>query len=307
MKLRILTAEIQELATAPGCDVASLMLKCKLAASQITLQNQPEGISWEAWIRHECDGYPQDTDVPDYRILSYSAIYGDFGDAGMRDIPFNKVAPAHKKIIDNHPHRSPISDVARNATIQDGKNPGVSLKFWAPLFAIDYGMGKVQCTCVYGIYDRERFVRILESVRNKVVEYALTLEKEASSTNTKKDSPDSNARGLDNARIVNNYFYGNTIIGANNNAVINVSGVIEGDFNSLRKRLIQDGVAADDIEDLRLKLKDAPTIKGKNIPKVIYECISRIANKTWQGAGEIAVNRGLEFIVKAVERYSTTS
>ncbi len=61
-----LIADIQADAISDTASVASLLRKCKLLAHHLDSE------LLEDWVKWELDGYPDDVDVPDYRVMGMS-------------------------------------------------------------------------------------------------------------------------------------------------------------------------------------------------------------------------------------------
>ena len=66
--------EIQKGIVEDGSNLSSVLLKLKLLASR------PGSAPLEEWVKHEAEGYPQDSLVPPYRVVSVS-YRGTFSDA----------------------------------------------------------------------------------------------------------------------------------------------------------------------------------------------------------------------------------
>ena len=68
--------DIQAAVLQEGADLGPILLKVRLLAAQLGSQPLAD------WVKHESEGYPSETPVPDYRIIqvTYTATFsGPFG------------------------------------------------------------------------------------------------------------------------------------------------------------------------------------------------------------------------------------
>ena len=75
--------EIQASVLQDGSDLGPILLKLRLLAARLGSQPLAD------WVKHESEGYPNESAVPDYRIIpvSYTATFsGPFG-SGIRNAP----------------------------------------------------------------------------------------------------------------------------------------------------------------------------------------------------------------------------
>jgi hypothetical protein len=78
-----LLQEIQAAVIQDGTEIGPILLKLRLLASR--LGSAP----LEEWVKHESEGYPDDSPLPDYRIIhvSYTGTFsGPFG-SGVNNAP----------------------------------------------------------------------------------------------------------------------------------------------------------------------------------------------------------------------------
>ena len=152
--------------------LASILLKLRLLASG--LQSEPLA----AWIRQELEGYDTD-DVPSYRIASVAymgTFWGAFGasvtNAPIPRVVINKFAGEHftrRKMTDSI---SAISKLAlADETLRiDGSD--LILPLQGRIYP-DY-----TCNAVFGIISHSDLVRILDTVRSRILDFTIAIGKE---------------------------------------------------------------------------------------------------------------------------------
>lgn len=58
--------EIQESVVQDGADLGSVLLKLRLLAARLGSE------VLEEWVKHESEGYPEDAEIPPYRMVGVS-------------------------------------------------------------------------------------------------------------------------------------------------------------------------------------------------------------------------------------------
>lgn len=150
--------------------LAAVLLKLKLLASH--LESEPLA----AWVRQELEGYETD-EVPPYRIanVAYRGTFsGSFG-SSLKNAPIppaliNEVAGEHFTRYKMKDSISAISALATETRRIDGGNLPILLQ------------GKIHpdyvCNEVFGIISDADLVRILDTVRNRVLDFTIEIEKQ---------------------------------------------------------------------------------------------------------------------------------
>jgi hypothetical protein len=167
--------EIQEAIVQEGADLGSILLKLRFLASRL-------GSDYlEEWVKHEAEGYPEDSEVPEYRKVgvSYSATFsGPFG-SGIRNAPIpsyliKKHAGEHWVKIDIRESIAGVDEMVRSTA--DGSTLGIDASNLILLL-----QGKVYenyaCNAVEGTISRTSLAEIQQAVRGRILELTLKLEK----------------------------------------------------------------------------------------------------------------------------------
>jgi hypothetical protein len=167
--------EIQTAVVKDDADLGPILLKLRLLAARLGSQPLAD------WIRHESEGYPDGVEVPDYRVfsVSYTANFsGPFG-SGIQN------APISTYLIEKFAGKSWVAYEMRAsiAAVDDLLTPsdkGGSLQIEASNLILLL-QGKVYegyaCNSVTGKVSRAALAAIRHSVRSRVLELTIELEK----------------------------------------------------------------------------------------------------------------------------------
>jgi hypothetical protein len=167
--------QIQESIVQEGCDLGSVLLKLRLLASRLGSD------ILEEWVKHESEGYPNEVDVPSYRIvrLSYTGTFsGSFG-SRIENIPIPPYLIQHYagQHWGNYKIRESISAV--DDLIKSSADRG-SLGIDASNLILLL-QGKIYkdyaCNVINATISRTALAEIRQAVRSKILELALELEK----------------------------------------------------------------------------------------------------------------------------------
>ena len=185
-----LLQDVQATAIDASVPISTLLRKCAVLANRL---NNDE---LRAWVAKELNGYKSADDVPDYRILGASAtghLAGPFG-SGYQNITIPPILLPDwgRKYAEEMRFTQPI------ATIEDlGKGDELVTSTW-PGNLIAYMQTKegnkfAKDFVLYGAWQTVATASVLgivDTVRNRVLEFALLLEKEAPAAG-EPDKPDS--------------------------------------------------------------------------------------------------------------------
>ncbi len=167
--------QIQESVVQEGCDLGSVLLRLRLLASRLGSD------ILEEWVKHESEGYPNEVDVPSYRIVgvSYKGTFsGPFG-SGIQNAPIPPYLIqqyANERWV-NHEIRESISavdDLVKSSA--DGGSLGIDASNLILLL-----QGKIYegyaCNDISATISRTSLAEIRQAVRSRILELTLELEK----------------------------------------------------------------------------------------------------------------------------------
>lgn len=295
-----LLTEIQNGAIDEASSVAGLLRKCLLLAAR--LESNP----LEDWVKHELDGYGTGVEVPDYRNLhlNYKANFvASFGRQASN-------IPVHPAVVEavtkgrwsgRFHARQAITTID---TSQATRDAGVLIVPYDELARLlnnkvfeDY-----QCLQFWGEIPAMGVVGIVEAVKTRILELALSLEKKHPAAGEvggiKVNEEDAKK---DVAGLLQTIVYGNVgVLGTANHSTVNIV-VNSGNFDELSSTLLKSGLSEADVQELKVILKNEPAITGPKafgpkLKKWMGKMVGKAVADTWQvgvGAGAALLEAAL--------------
>ena len=280
--------EIQAAVLQEDNDLGPILLKLRLLAARLGSQPLAD------WVRHESEGYPKGADLPDYRVLpvSYTANFsGPFG-SGIKNAPISPYLVqklAGKQWVE-YEMRDSIAEVdALLTNSEKGGTLGINAADLILLF-----QGKVYpdyaCNSVTGALSRAGLAAIRHSVRSRVLELTIELEKAVpAASEVTLGPPKANASSSSMAatQIAQQIIYGNfTSVSSVGDAHITVQAG-ERDSVGLAAFLTNSGMREVDARELaELAASEEPESSAEPMgPKVrawLGENLKKAANGTWK-------------------------
>ena len=168
-----LLRDIQAAAIDEQSQVVTLLRKCKVLAAGLGSEE------FSRWIDNELDGYADHDELPAYRILKVRS-YGDFvGPFGRQlhnaPIPPSSLPKKVREPIQTSKIDMPISALA-NLAGDDYSRFG-----WPPDLVKSVGeriYEGMNCLSAWQLLPRSRLIAILDTVRTRVLNFVLEIEKE---------------------------------------------------------------------------------------------------------------------------------
>ena len=169
-----LLRDIQEAAIDEQSQVATLLRKCKVLAARLGSEE------FSRWIDNELNGYENLDQLPPYRVLnvrSYGEFVGPFG-RQMKNapIPPSALPEVLREGIQTSKIGMPISTLTSLSTDETS-----SRLSWPPDVVSIYG-GRIyegmNCLIAWQLLPRSALLAILDTVRTRVLNFALEIEKE---------------------------------------------------------------------------------------------------------------------------------
>lgn len=277
--------EIQSAVMDPGANLGSVLLKLRFLASRLGNAELAD------WVKHEAEGYPLGASVPEYRIVSvtYRATFsGPFG-SGIKNAPIPPyVIQQHaSEKWNEHEVRGSIAAVEHLVSDREG-DIGIDAQNLMLLL-----QGKVYkgyaCNSVTGTISRVAMAEILQSVRSRVLELTLELEKaipEATAVAVAGPA----LKNVDHkqvSQIINQTVYGNVNqVNAADNATVNFN-ISQGDTGALIQELVKAGIPKASAEEFAEIITSEPPAStdqplGKKAAAWIAKNIGKVASGTWK-------------------------
>jgi len=297
-----LLEDIQKSAVDAKSDLGTLLRKCKLLAAR--LGSQP----LEEWLIWESNGYPDDVPVPDYRVWPLE-IRGHFAGAfgsELRNvtIPYACLPETAREHYENYQCRQSIATI--EAILSKAVDGTVYLG--TADLVVSLGQKVYQgMTCIHAKanFGTSALVELLNSVRNRILDFALAIWKEAPNAGEIGNGPTTNLESTRVTQIFNTIVYGGSanLVGTSNASTITFN-IGTKDFPSLERILIENGVSRDDIAALQSAMdsEPAPLTKDKFGPRV-STWIAKMMGKAAEGSWNISLAAAGNLLAKAIAKY----
>ncbi len=297
-----LLEDIQNSAVDAKSDLGTLLRRCKLLAAR--LGSQP----LEDWLIWESNGYPDDVQVPDYRIwrLEIRGTFAGWGGSSLRNvpIPYASLPERARESYQNYKCRQSIATI--EAMLTKAKE-GILYTDTADLMLF-LGQNVYQgmnCIEVKALFGASALVELLNSVRNRILDFALALWKEAPNAGEAASGPTQPFESARVTQIFNTIIYGGSanIVGTVSESTITFN-IEMNDFASLERVLIENGIHQEDIAELRLSIESEPEAiaKDKFGPRV-SAWIAKMMGKAAEGAWKISLGAGGSLLAQAIAKY----
>jgi hypothetical protein len=297
--------DIQAAVLQDDADLGPILLKLRLFAARLGSQPLAE------WVKHESEGYPADADLPEYRVLgvSYTANFsGPFG-SGIQNAPISpylieKFAGKSWVRYEMRQSIAAVDDLLSSAT--KGGSLGINaanliLLLQGKVYA-DYA-----CNSVSGTISRAALAELRHSVRSRVLELTIELEKsipEASAVSLGPAVAASNQNSAVATQIAQQIIYGNvtSISATGDGAHISVA-VGERDVDSLVRFLVHGGLPELDARALgELVATEEPESAaepfGAKARRWLVDNLKKAADGTWKVGVSVATDLVKESLLK---------
>ncbi len=290
-----LLRDIQDAATEGSVPVAILLRKCKILAAR--LDHAP----FAEWVERELNGYPsQNPDglLPAYRKLRNTEARGNFSAGFGHYINGGLIA---RECIDEEDRLAlfsvdligPVAEYeALLAQTSQGEGKGGLRSPWPTASVIKYAdrvWELYSCTEAWRSVSSASIAAVLDSIRNRVLSFALDIERE---------NPDAGEAALGDVPVANdaverafvvNVMGGSPIIAEGNiGAVMQIAGI---DWEGLQNELRAYGLPAADIDALGDALvSDQGTTGQGQVGPATQSWIGRVTTKIETGALDLVNN-----------------
>ena len=299
--------EIQSSLMQEGTGIGSILLKVRFLASRLGSD------LLEDWVRHETEGYPKGVAVPDYRKVgvTYTASFSDIvtriQDAPIPSYLIKKYAGEKWVTHEVRDSMAAVDDLIRTTRQNDGAI-GINA---ANLILLLQGRVYPEMTChsVTGVLSTSALVGLQSSVRNRVLELTIELEKAVPAAADIEVGPRPIAFSANDTNkvsyITNQAIYGNyTEISSSGSGAQFTLTIGKQDRDAFTKALIQGGIAEADAAELaEIVATEEP--EGKDGPFGVRakDWISKNIGKAVNGVWKISLSVAEELLREATLRY----
>lgn len=287
-----LLEDLQNAAVDASSDLGTLLRKCRILAARLGIKQL------EDWLISETNGYPRNVRVPEYRIWSLQ-VKGNF--AGLyQSISHQTIPPALlpedvRKSYTNYEFRESIANIEYSLEQNETDIIYVSTQDLALTLGTKV-FTQMNCIECWAEFSASNFVELLNSVRNRLLEFLVAVQKEHPNV----DGTNSNTSDSPNLNEITQIFYTTVYSGsanfvgtANDSYVAFNIGV--NDFESVRHVLQENGVSEEDIVELKNALTEdeplqTPCSFGPKVSSWIAKMKQKAAEGTWNIGNAAAAN-----------------
>jgi hypothetical protein len=297
-----LIEEIQQEAVDSRSDLGALLRKCKVLAAR--LGSRP----LEDWLLYESGGYPEDAEVPSYRIMQLELkghFVGPFG-SGIRNapIPLGCLPEKAREMYRNFRCRQSVASIEEILKKTERGRLTVTTGDLAVHLGTDVYEGQ-NCVQAWAEVGVGVLIEILNAVRNRILDFALAVWKEAP---TAGEQHDRSIQGIEPGRVTQ--IFNTTVYGGSASLVGSAPGssiafsVSQNDFGSVEKVLRTKGVRGEDIEELRAALQsDGQPQKGQGFGPRVSSWIAGMMKKAAEGSWGIGIGTAGNLLAQVISKY----
>ncbi len=297
-----LIEEIQRDAVDSKSDLGALLRKCKLLAAR--LGSGP----LEEWLLCESSGYPEASEVPAYRSWGLELkgnFAGPFG-SGIRNAPIPMICVPDKfrDALMNYRCRQSIASIEELLKEDHGGTLQVSTGDLAVVLGTRV-YGNQNCMQAWAEISATHLVEVLNAVRNRVLDFALAVWKEAPTAGETGAERTTTIEASRVSQIFNTTVYGGAanLVGSANNAPVTFN-VSQGDFQSLKRLLEEKGVNVTDIEQLREAVQSEPVATGgKGFGPRVSSWIANMVKKAADGSWQIGLGAAGQLLAEGISKF----
>lgn len=296
--------EIQTAIVDASSDLGTVLRKCKLLAAR--LKNEP----FQEWLIWESNGYPEDVKVPNYRVwsLEVKGNFSGWGGSGLQNmpIPLAVIPEKARKFYEQYECKQSVASI--EAVLVKSNSGGGTMQISTGDLALMLGQkvyGGQNCIQAWAECAEGHLVDVLNSVRNRILDFTLAIEKEAPGVGEKGQD----SSGIIKTEKVSQIFYMTIYGGAANLVGIASDSTVTfnigtKDFQSLQQVLEQNGVQKTDLSELKGAL-DSESVKNSSEgfgPKVSM-WIAKMMQKSADGSWQIGLGAAGDLLARAITKY----
>ncbi|HCD1078139.1 TPA: abortive phage resistance protein [Raoultella ornithinolytica] len=274
--------ELQALASDPNSDIVAVLMKAKMIAIKLDLQDLVE------WIELELNGYPNIASAPDYR--SGQGILKAFNPVnGWIPVDLGTSDPKITKQFTTFALTESVSSMAHSKVKDAGT---VSLTVPAPLAEMLLS-GQRSRYEIRWFFSAGKIQHIITTVRNKILDWSLELEKKGilgEGLIFTREEKEVAPMTVNNTNIFHGSVNNAGAIGAGNTGDINQQNSISvGDIASLERELKSHGLDDNDVAELKQLVEQSPKPASKEeVEKGFGAWIGKMTGKAFTGALKVA-------------------
>lgn len=295
--------EIQNNVVDSEKDLGTILRKCKLLSARL------DNKSFQEWLIWESDGYPQNVSVPDYRVwtLTVKGHFSGWGGAGIQFAPIPLAVIPTKVRGFYQRYQCKQSAASIEATLKSSEKGGtmhIDTGDLALMLGDKVYRGQ-NCIQAWAECSEGHLVEVLNSVRNRVLDFTLAIAKEAPGLGNEVQGSDSGIKNERVSQIFNTIVYGGAanLVGSAHQSNVHFQIGIK-DFDSLQRLLEEKGVQPAELVELKsaLESEDLKNPEAGFGPKV-SAWIAKMMQKAADGSWKIGLGAGGNLLARAIAKY----
>lgn len=300
--MKLLADLIAELST-PQPSLIDALVKTKVLLHRVGRKDLVE------WVNHEINGYPDDAQLPSYRIVP-AHVKGNVTNNAYtyndHPLPTMHLTAEQRKRLEELEMRDSIAVLEGLAKHdKQGLQRPLPLEYGAFFNKALTGGYKVQqAWCDIGV---GRFAQITAQVRSKLLDFLLELSEKVGADMSEEEVKRV-AQSPETASMFNNAIFGDNVtilVGNHSQQRVQIE-VGKGDFTALAELLRSNKVAESDIGALKLAVEaDAvtPEVEEKRLGPRVKEWLSSMFTKAVDTAWQIEVGVAGGLLTSALQKY----
>jgi len=293
--------KIQELAADSKTNIGDLLRQCRILAFRTAMSD------FDAWADHELNGYREAKDLPDYRrggCHAHGNFVGAYEQRNDVPIPPGMLKPEHRHWAETVNLKEPVTVYVD--LLSNPERHQFVFQWPANLMVIyqsTFFEGELALTNAWQSVSRGQLLAVVETVRNRVLKFALELERTFPAMNESEKSLPAIERETA-SQMFQTIIYGNVgNVAAGGTNFRQFQEVSVGDSFSLMKALSELGLATTDIQDLQTALKKDEGHSPGKIGTNASKWIGGLCEKAAGGVGQIAIATAGTVVPKLIAQY----
>jgi hypothetical protein len=287
--------EIEHGAASDELSLGSLLRKCLILASR--LGSRPA----EDWVDWELNGYPTNKALPDYRVLHLTVKANMIN--MVQQVTDWTVPPT---LLGDNAHKwtrrecrdgvGTLEHLLRGGDRTLGFDMGD-----LPLLLNKHKALTMDVISAWGEVDASQVRQILETVRNRVLRFALELSKEYPEAGSVRSTvPQMTDKA--NQIFINNIYGPANVVGNAHNSSVTLS-IVPGNFDTVRRALVASGMSRADIDELEEVLKAEPEALPRAFGPKVSAWIDSMLNKAADGIWLIGTSAAGDVLSRILSKY----
>lgn len=300
-----LLREIQASLISDEPNLGGVLLKLRLLAARLGSDILRD------WVKHEMSGYPNDVDLPDYRVVGVSfkgTFSGAFG-SGINNAPIPRALVEQYAGVHWSDHRVRQGIAAIDDLVKSAQESGSLELDCSNLILLLQGKiyEDYACNDIRGSISRSSLVQIQNEVKSRVLELTIELEKSVPAAAEIVLVPEC-IENIDEgkvSKIINQTIYGNytEISNSGDSAHIEVKA-IQGNSEAFEQTLKQSGISQESAKELSEIVKtELPESKDEPLGSKAKQWLLNNLKKAEDGTWKVGISVATDVIKNAVKSF----